>query len=103
MHVRLWDCLFYGAFAFLVTHSVSVAGVFVVFSYLIIPPVCASLVARRFGVQLVIAWAVAVLATIFGLSLSAVGDMPTGASLVSCFGAVLLVFALLRGFIAKGT
>ena len=94
--VRLWDCLFYGSFALMVTQSVSIAGVFVVFSYLIIPGACASLFANRFGSQLILAWAVAAGTTVFGLALSAVGDMPTGSSLVSCFGAVLVLFAVAR-------
>ena len=94
--VRLWDCLFYGSFALMVTQSVSIAGVFVVFSYLIIPGACASLFANRFGSQLILAWAVAAGTTVFGLALSAVGDMPTGSSLVSCFGAILVLFAVAR-------
>ena len=94
--VRLWDCLFYGSFALLVTQSVSVAGVFVVFSYLIIPPACASLVGNRFGSQLVIAWIVSIIITVVGLAVSALGDMPTGSSLVSCFGATLVLFILVR-------
>ena len=96
IRVRLWDCLFYGSFALMVTQSVGIAGVLVVFSYLIIPAACAALVAERFHIQLVVAWVVAAVTTVLGLSLSAVGDMPTGASLVSCFGAVLVLFALLR-------
>ena len=91
MRVRLWDCLFYGSFALMVTQSVSIAGVFVVFSYLIIPGACASLFADRFGSRLAFAWAVATLTTVFGLALSAIADMPTGSSLVSCFGAVLVL------------
>ncbi len=94
--VRLWDCLFYALFAVLVTYSVSIAGVLVVFSYLIIPPVCASLVADRFGSQVVIAWVVSVITTVIGLIVSAVGDMPTGSSLVSCFGAVLVATFLVK-------
>jgi zinc/manganese transport system permease protein len=96
MRVRLWDSLFYGSFALMVTQSVGVAGVFVVFSYLIIPAACASLFAERFGSQLVLAWLIAVLITVAGLVLSAVGDMPTGSSLVSCSGAALVVGAILR-------
>ena len=97
--VRLWDCLFYGSFALMVTQSVSIAGVFVVFSYLIIPGACASLFVERFGTQLVLAWAVAAVTTVFGLTLSAVGDMPTGPSLVSCFGAALVLFVVARSFV----
>ena len=94
--VRLWDCLFYGSFALMVTQSVGVAGVLVVFSYLIIPAACAALFADGFGRQLVVAWIVAVVVTVAGLVLSAAGDMPTGASLVSCFGAVLVVCVVAR-------
>ncbi|MGD2111180.1 MAG: metal ABC transporter permease [Phycisphaerae bacterium] len=102
--VRLWDCLFYGLFAILVTHSVSIAGVFVVFSYLIIPPACATLMADRFGSQVVIAWGVGILTTVLGLFVSAAGDMPTGSSLVSCFGGVLVLVFLARAlFIKKQT
>ncbi|MBN2561790.1 MAG: metal ABC transporter permease [Phycisphaerae bacterium] len=93
--VRLWDCLFYGSFALMVTQSVSIGGVFVVFSFLIIPAACAALFTDRFGTQLVIAWLVALFTALAGLFLSAVGDMPTGSSLVSCFGAVLAVCAVL--------
>ena len=99
--VRLWDCLFYGSFALMVTQSVSIAGVFVVFSYLIIPGACASLFVKRFGFRLGMAWVVAVVTTVFGLALSAVGDMPTGSSLVSCFGAVLVLFAVARALLPK--
>jgi zinc/manganese transport system permease protein len=94
--VRLWDCLFYASFALMVTQSVSMAGVLVVFSYLIIPAACAVLFATGFGHQLVAAWVVALVLTVAGLVLSAAGDMPTGPSLVSCFGAALVVCAVAR-------
>ena len=99
--VRLWDCVFYGSFALMVTQSVGIAGVFVVFSYLIIPGACASLFADRFRVQLVVAWAVAAATTVFGLAFSAIADMPTGSSLVSCFGGVLVLCAVARTFLPK--
>ncbi|MBU0717765.1 MAG: metal ABC transporter permease [Planctomycetes bacterium] len=99
--VRLWDCLFYGSFALMVTQSVSIAGVFVVFSYLIIPGACAVLFADRFGPQLVIAWVLATITTVAGLALSALADMPTGSSLVSCFGAALVLLAVARAIILR--
>ncbi len=101
VRVKLWDCLFYGSFALMVTQSVSIAGVFVVFSFLIIPAACASLFADRFAAQLILAWLVAVITTVFGLVLSAVVDVPTGASLVACFGAVLVAFAMARTLARK--
>ncbi len=99
--VRLWDCLFYGSFALMVTQSVNMAGVLVVFSYLIIPAACAALFATGFGRQLIAAWVVAVVVTVAGLVLSAAGDMPTGASLVSCFGAALVVCVVVRNVMRK--
>jgi len=99
--VRLWDCLFYGSFALMVTQSVSMAGVLVVFSYLIIPAACAALFATGFGRQLVTAWVVAVVITVAGLVLSAAGDMPTGASLVSCFGIALVICVVARSVLGK--
>lgn len=101
MRVKLWDSLFYCSFALMVTQSVGVAGVFVVFSFLIIPAACASLFAKRFAAQLILAWLVAVLITMAGLLLSAAGDMPTGSSLVSCFGATLVICAIVRKFRSK--
>lgn len=96
IRVKLWDCLFYASFALMVTQSVRIGGVFVVFSFLIIPTACASLFAERFAAQLLLAWLAAVLITVAGLALSAVGDMPTGSSLVSCFGAALVVCVVVR-------
>ena len=101
--VRLWDCVFYSMFALMVTQSVAIAGVLVVFSYLIIPGVCASLVTGRFRSQLGVAWIVAAITTVLGLAVSALADMPTGASLVSCFGAVLVLFAVARSLQGRST
>ena len=96
IRVKLWDCLFFATFALMVTQSVGIAGVYVVFSYLIIPAACGKLFGNSFGPQLMIAWGVAVLTTIIGLFVSAVWDMPTGSSLVSCFGGILVVYIVLR-------
>ena len=88
--VRAWDLLFYGSFALMVTQSVSIAGVLVVFSYLIIPAVCAIMFVGNFFRCLLIAWVIALVVSFSGLVLSAWKDLPTGPSLVATFGAVLL-------------
>ncbi|KPK22029.1 MAG: hypothetical protein AMK69_20580, partial [Nitrospira bacterium SG8_3] len=67
IRVKLWDCLFFATFALMVTQSVGIAGVYVVFSYLIIPAACGKLFGNSFGPQLLIAWGVAVSTTIAGL------------------------------------
>jgi len=99
--VRAWDFLFYTTFGLMVTQSVRMAGVLVVFSYLIIPAVCASLLAKSFGRRLVVAWGIAVAASVIGLALSAVKDLPTGPSLVATFGAVLVLCALVRPMVPR--
>lgn len=96
MRVRAWDFLFYATFGLMVTQSVRMAGVLVVFSYLIIPAVCASMLARAFSRRLVIAWFIAVAGSVIGLAFSAFNDMPTGPSLVATFGAILVVCAAVR-------
>jgi zinc/manganese transport system permease protein len=93
LRVRLWDFLFYATFGLLVTQSVKMAGVLVVFSFLVIPAVCASLLARRFWVCLILGWIVALIASLAGLGYSWYGNMPTGPALVAAFGLTLLVCA----------
>ncbi len=58
--VRLWDFLFYASFGFVVTRSVAIAGVLLVFCYLIVPSVGAMLWASRIGPRLAIGWAMGV-------------------------------------------
>lgn len=100
LRVRWWDFLFYALFGLVVTIFVRVAGVLLVFSYLIVPAVCAITVARRTGVRLLIGWLVSLVGGIAGLYLSFYGDFPSGAAIVCTLGVLLLLFSLggmLRG------
>src|SRR5207302_3984241 len=54
INVRLWDLLFYASFGFVVTSSVAIAGVLLVFCYLIVPSVGAMLFADKVGRRLAI-------------------------------------------------
>jgi zinc/manganese transport system permease protein len=96
LSVKMWDILFFATFALMVTQSVGIAGVFVVFSYLIIPAACGKLLAGRFGTQLAMSWLVALITTVAGLALSALADMPTGSSLVSAFGLALVICSFIH-------
>jgi zinc/manganese transport system permease protein len=96
IHVRAWDLLFYGSFGLMVTQSVSIAGVLVVFSYLIIPAVCTIMFVNGFFRSLLTAWAIALGGSLTGLALSAWKDFPTGPSLVATFGAILLLCVAVR-------
>ena len=93
---RFWDFLFYASFGFVVTSSVSIAGVLLVFSYLIVPSVAAMLFARRIGTRLAFGWTVGALVSALGVLLSFQLDLPTGATIVCTFGGALLLLALVR-------
>lgn len=94
--VRLWDFLFYASFGLVVTRSVAIAGVLLVFCYLIVPSVGAMLWARRIGPRLALGWVMGVLVSMLGMYFSVQFDLPTGATIVCTFGLVLIVMALLR-------
>jgi zinc/manganese transport system permease protein len=91
MNIRFWDFLFYASFGFVVTSSVAIAGVLLVFCYLIVPSVGAMLFADRIGRRLAIGWTMGTLVSGLGVYFSVLFDLPTGAAIVCTFGAVLIV------------
>ncbi len=93
VNVKLWDFLFYMSFGFVVTSSVAIAGVLLVFCFLIVPSVAAMLFAERLGPRLAIGWTMGALVSAAGVALSFLLDLPTGAAIVATFGAALLVLA----------
>lgn len=98
MSVRMWDFIFYATFGLIVTSFVRIAGVYLVFSYLIVPAVCGALLSSRIAVRLAIGWGVALVAGIGGLLLStewASLDLPTGPTIVCIFGLLLVVSGVL--------
>ncbi|HEX5854298.1 MAG TPA: metal ABC transporter permease [Thermoanaerobaculia bacterium] len=95
-NVRFWDFLFYASFGFVVTSSVAIAGVLLVFSFLIVPSVAAMLFSERLGVRLAIGWTMGVVVSAVGVWLSFRLDLPTGAAIVATFGAALLLLAGVR-------
>lgn len=101
LSVRFWDFLFYASFGFVVTSSVAIAGVLLVFCYLIVPSVGAMLYAERIGPRLAIGWTMGTLVSAIGVYLSLKIDLPTGATIVCTFGLVLIVMALARGFVRR--
>jgi zinc/manganese transport system permease protein len=95
-NVRLWDFLFYASFGFVVTSSVAIAGVLLVFCYLVVPSVGAMLFADRIGTRLAIGWTMGTLVSALGCYCSVFFDTPTGATIVCTFGAVLVVMAAVK-------
>ena len=92
--VRWWDFLFYASFGVVVTSSVRIAGVLLVFSYLIVPALAGLLVAGRLGARLLVGWAFGALVSILAMVASAALDLPTGATVVCAFGLTLLPLAI---------
>ncbi|PYR46061.1 MAG: metal ABC transporter permease [Acidobacteria bacterium] len=94
--VRFWDFLFYASFGFVVTSSVAIAGVLLVFCYLIVPSVAAMLYADSIGTRLAIGWSMGTLVSALGVLLSLLLDLPTGATIVCTFGLVLIIMAAIK-------
>lgn len=92
----LGDFAFYAFFGLVVTSSVALAGVLLVFTFLIIPAAIGSLYADRFRGQLAIAWAVGSAVGLGGLALSYALDLSTGATLVCAYGGALAVAGVAR-------
>jgi zinc/manganese transport system permease protein len=101
--VRLWDFLFYASFGFVVTSSVSIAGVLLVFCYLIVPSVAAMLYSERIGRRLAIGWTMGTVVSAVGVFLSLKLDLPTGATIVCTFGVALALMAGLRPLVRAVT
>lgn len=100
--LRFWDFLFYASFGFVVTSSVAIAGVLLVFCYLIVPSVGAMLFAERIGRRLAIGWTMGTLVSALGCYLSVAWDFPTGATIVCTFGGVLVVMFLMHLALRRG-
>jgi len=94
--LKLWDFLFYASFGFVVTSSVSIAGVLLVFCYLIVPSVAAMLYAETIGRRLAIGWTMGTVVSALGVYFSLKLDLPTGATIVCTFGLALIVMASVR-------
>lgn len=94
--VPLWDLLFYLSLAWIVTASVQVAGVLLIFTLLIVPALCGFLLSKSFPMNVWVGWLVGVAVSLVGISLSYNLDTPTGATIICAFGITLLLIAMVR-------
>jgi len=99
----IWDLFFYSTFGFVVNASVGIAGVLLVFSYLVVPAVCAMLLVERtaigtvkLGKSLCAGWLVSFCVSVLGCFFSYHWDLPTGATIVVTFGAGLVIIGIIR-------
>ena len=91
INIRVWDLLFYMTFGVLVTRSVAIAGVLLVFSYLVIPAVIAQMWSDTIKGRLLIGWSIALSASVAGILWSFASDYPTGPAVVMTLASFLIV------------
>lgn len=99
--LRWWDFLFYLSFGVAITMAVPVAGVLLVFTFLVVPAIVAFLFTRRTGGLIGISWATSAVATALGLFVSFRFDLPTGPVIVCTFGVVLLAVGAVRALASR--
>ena len=81
--IGLWDFLFYASFGFVVTSSVRIAGVMLVFALLVIPPVMAILFSQELKIRLILGWIIGFIAALLGVLMSLQFDFPVGPSIIA--------------------
>src|SRR5262245_41646259 len=94
LSVKKWDFLSYASLGLVVTISVNVSGVLAVFSYLIVPIVCATLLGRRGRSRLFVAWGIGIVVSVLGGALSYLKDWPMGATIVCLLGLTVAIVSL---------
>jgi zinc/manganese transport system permease protein len=102
INVRLWDFLFYMSFGFVITSSVAIAGVFLVFSYLVIPAVGAMLLSEKLGTRLAIGWIGGAIISFLGVRISWSTGLPTS-PLIVCILAVALILSGIVRYLRKAS
>ena len=102
-HAMLWDFIFYALLGILVTFAVRVAGVLLVFGFLIVPAMIGALLAKSFFARMTIGWISGVLMSLIGSYLSYGLDFPTGGMVVVTLGFGMPVIAVIKGVQLKLT
>ena len=101
LNVRWWDFVFYMLFGLVVTSFVHIGGVLLIFSYLVIPAVCASYLVRSIRVRFAVGWGIATAASVASLVVTTKVDLPIGAAIVCVLGLALVLCALASKFIVR--
>ncbi len=97
----IWEFLFFASFAVVITLAVNIAGVLLVFAFLIIPGFSASLLVGSFVQRLFLGWALGLGGSLIGLWLSFSADLPVGATVVSLLGLLPLLAVFSRYIMRK--
>jgi len=93
-----WDFLFYVLLGMVIVFFIKTAGIFTIFTFLIIPATCAALFVDQLFKQFVVGSILAIAVSLIGLTLSFYLDLPTGATLVCSFGAAFFIALIFSKF-----
>lgn len=99
--IRWWDFLFYFSFGVAITLAVPIAGVLLVFTFLVVPAATAFLFTRKVRLLILVSWLSAAVSAAAGLTVSFRFDLPTGPVIVCAFGCLMLVAGLTRMAVRK--
>ena len=94
--IRWWDFLFYFSFGIAITLAVPIAGVLLVFTFLVVPAAIAFLFTRNVRLLIAVSWMAAAVSAAAGLTISFRFDLPTGPVIVCAFGCLLLLAGIVR-------
>lgn len=95
---KLWDFLFYLSFGVVIVEAVNVGGILTIFAFLIIPASISALFSQNWSSRIMIGLIVGSTATILGLYLSWMMDIPSSPAIILFLGLCLLVSLLIRLF-----
>ena len=101
INVRWWDFVFYMLFGLVVTSFVHIGDVLLVFSYLVVPAVCATYLVNSIPARFAVGWALATGASVVSLFITAKVDLPIGAAIVCVLGVVLVLVVLASRFLRR--
>lgn len=89
-----WNLLFYILFSFVIASSVSLAGVLLVFSFLIVPAFLSHFLFQNFFSRLLFGWILASFLSFVGLMGAYALNMPTSSFIVFLFTSLPILFIL---------
>jgi len=95
LKVVFWDFIFYALLGVVITLSVQIAGVVVVFAYLIIPATISAVFSTRLRLQLAIVWITAIIASLGGLLFAYKYDFSIGPAIAMFLGYELIIVGLI--------
>ncbi|RAP29441.1 hypothetical protein DID76_04090 [Candidatus Marinamargulisbacteria bacterium SCGC AG-414-C22] len=94
-HSRAWDFIFYLLFGLVVTSSVKLVGILLVFSYLVLPLLCIVINKKSFSQQLMTGWLIGIVASVIGMGVSFLMDIPPSIAIIlvlmGCWGVSILI------------